>query len=1274
MPLKEWKLTDELQEKSDLYEKYSKNLKMLESSPITEFETPIDTFDFKHDSTTKAYEEGRYLAQGGEDHPNMRIASKQTYKMPTPDEAQEEGVVKYLADGTSDFVKGLAIGGFIGVDELAASVGSLSNSLAGTDEYYTGRHLSKYMHDIQKRHKLNGDAANAGVSLGQFIAGFLPSLFATQGLGVGLKGAQLGGKALERGVRGFGDWISKGSPANVIASFMAGATAYSPNHKNLGNDLATVDNYLAGEVSRYLATNPNSPESVNRLRNALQEAGLAIFGDTVVAPIIKGGVKIAGQAIKPVHELFIKALDVHKQSVGVKVLTNNGTVNQAGKKVMLTGKDGMQQIVDEEKAVLNARTDLSLTPKTQKAELIFKVPANKTVAQALADNESIQNNILALPDMQTRQAYLTSITDTLEKLPKQTTAEWSKQGLEMVRQAGMDVETLRKLDESGTVSAPMIYAIGHMSAAVSRHLDTAIENTKNIMNKVDVTNDEIVEAQADFVRALADELELAQMFENAGTRGGKALRAVNTVVKDLGENFKKSALNSPDGEQVLDFFRRSKIGGVEIPRVVDMLATARLALGQRAMHKVVRNGFKSGTMSAFVEYWINQGLLSNPATHILNLVVGGLNLTTHVGSQFAAAGVSAVRRNLVPSLGKAEHDVTFREAFGSLYGMVAGLSKAMQLSLKAGVTGKSAWGQASKIDNYGMQHFAASTYDLEGTGIGLGIDYMGSLIRSSGRFLLLEDEFVKTVAGEMFKHSKAWRYAYSNTPHQKLLRKLGRKPIEDGNVIDHYKELIDNPQYYKERIGEVDYSIERQMQEFADLVTFQQQLGRTASSVSEWGVRVPLVKIGIPFVKVLTNIPKYTLRHSPAQGITALHPMMSQLQTTEFQRGGQARMLEIGRMTYGTMMMIYGGYLYLNGNMTDSGPREYWKAINSKDANVEPPQSIKVKPVNAKAGDNYWIDISRFSPYSNLLQMGADIAKMSFKMEDANLTDHIWKAVTSVQKNLVDPTFAPALHKTLGVIADSSNDQKDWNRAFKSIVGSTIPAWARSVEKRTHPGKSELKPYDMHPERQELHQPSDWTGYVAQMLATSSSHSDLVPTKRNFLGDQVKHDLGKDSGIPGILHDPMYSFLTIRKADETPVLKHVLTDLELEISRPSHILRLTIGGKSTPVRLTPYEYDEYVRRIGKMENHLGHNLKDSFAHRFKNDPLYRAEYNRWKQANPTGKAQAKIRMKSAMNKTYNQHQTLAKQSMIEEFNLRQRAIDIRKQYGTDIDELAAEIN
>ena len=106
MPLdEEWNIEDELQQRKDLLKKYEQNSKLLEAMPIRDWEPerPTENLDFKVDSTEKAITEATYLAQGSGDHPNMRTASKQLHKMPTPDQAEEQGIIGQYLDGGSDF-------------------------------------------------------------------------------------------------------------------------------------------------------------------------------------------------------------------------------------------------------------------------------------------------------------------------------------------------------------------------------------------------------------------------------------------------------------------------------------------------------------------------------------------------------------------------------------------------------------------------------------------------------------------------------------------------------------------------------------------------------------------------------------------------------------------------------------------------------------------------------------------------------------------------------------------------------------------------------------------------------------------------------------------------------------------------------------------------------------------------------------------------------------------------------------------------------------------
>lgn len=1232
MPEREpWVLSTEATERSALLRKYEEQEPILGQVPISEMEpeAPLANTDFKDASTAKAIEEATYFEQGNGDHPNMRVASKQKHKMPTPDEAEEQGIMGKFVDEISDFSLGVATGVGYGIDEMAVSASQLMNtmipdSIMGDADEYTGRYIGKYMDTVSKRFGLEGDGgADAGRAIGQFIIGWIPALRAVKLLSKAQGLSKLG----------------KGIPANVLASTLAGGTAYAPDHQNLGNDLAKIDNHLAGAVSRAIATNPNDPDWKNRLRNALQEGGLAVVGDKILLPLIKGAGKATGAAVKPVHEWFIDALDLHKQAAAVKTITKSGTVESKSVKVLVTDEKGMVQAVDPQATAIEAKAgidSLGVGAQTSKATVKFTIKDDQTIAQAIGDGKAIEENMLGMSTMSERLDYATSLSEQIgQASPKGTKVEWSDKGFKLAIRAGLDVDTMKMIHKEGVISPEIMYGFGHVAQSVTAKLEQAIELSKTVTGKLNVSKEEVLEAGANFARSLADSIEIQQMLRDAKTTAGQSLRAAATVVDDLGKNFNKSRLESADAQQVIDFFKTSKLGGMELPRIVDMLYEAHIQGGRPGLNKVLKEGFKSGEMSMFIEAWINQGLLSNPATHVMNMVIGGANLVSQPISQLTAATISKI-----PFANKilGTDTVTYREAFGSMYGMLAGLTKAFRLSMKAGVSGESSWGGASKIDNYGMQHIAAKTLDMEGTAIGLGLDYMGSLTRSSGRFLLMEDEFVKTVAGEMKKHSLAMRYAYSNYGKSKGVKQL-------------YKEIVDNPHLYKERIGNVDYSFENQIQEFADLVTFQKKTGKIATYLTQAGIQYPLLKLGMPFVKVLANIPKYTVQHSPL-GLA--------FQNQDFKKGGTARMLELGRMSYGTMLMWYGAQMYQTGQLTGSGPREYWKAINSQQTGAEPPRSIKIKPAYAKANQAYWIDISRFSPYSNLLMMGADISQAMDAREDLEPTELIGKALTSIQKNLVDPTWAPSLHKVLGLAADSSSEPGDWTRAIKSITGTMQPSFVRAYEKVKSPGKAELKTYDLNPESIGDFQPADWSGYMAQILATSSAHSDLVPTTRNILGDQVKHENGTDSGLPGVLHNPVWSFLTIRKADESPAIVHLFKDLEIEVPRPNHIL--TINNK-IPVRLTPHEYEEYVKRIGKMKDNSGQNMKSALTNMF-NSSVYQKVYKEWK--NSTGeqsKPHLKKQMAGFMTKVYNDRKTMARASIIYDFELVKRSHEVWEKFG-----------
>ena len=1250
--------TEEKENEELYWNTYSKRMSELLDRPIApvEPETPLPDHDFALPRAEKNYEEGLYLAQGGGVHPNANIAEKQFHKKITPDEAEEQGIVGDFVDGVSDFTLGAIAGTGYGVDELAVSFSKISNMLVpdfidGGNEY-EGRYLSEYVDAAMKARSLHGNGvAEAGRSIAQFMLGWIP-------LVRGVKYAALSAKGV-KGLKKAGEYVEGVVPTNIIASALTGAAAFSPAHKNIGNDLQTVDNYLAGAVSRALATDPNDPEWKNRLRNAMQEGGLAIAGDKILMPLVKGAAGAIGAAgkavgegmgsvmesqyIAPVHEKFIEMLGLVKASTRGEAAKRLGI--RANSRTVASIKDGKVEIRPNKQRLDDEAAELGSVPEPHKGTefLEIEVPKGKSasaVIEAMDSSGELGKRFASAETLDDKWAVANDVARLLkEDKSKTSVKKWLDSGKEIFEEYQLSPATVKAINEGTALNGEQIFAVAHVARSTADDLVKAIKEVETIgVTLGDLVDSEAMDiAQSNFLKKLVDYIDIANISDEIASQAGKSLRAVRALKENpLGAGVSRDILSM---DNMTDMLKHTNFAGSDITRIAAMLNQSLVVRGHKGLVGAVKEGTSGGfwkkNMNMFVEGWVNQGLLSNPATHMLNMFTGAANIATHVGSQFIAAGLSKI-----PFAGKllGTEDVMFREAWGSLYGIMAGLGKAFQLAHRASVTGRSAFGSSTKIDNYGFQHIAAKTVDMEGTGIGLGLDYMGSLTRSSGRFLLMEDEFVKTIASEMKKHSLAWKYAFANGTRSK-----GAKTL--------YKDIIDHPELFTERMAGVDLPFDQQMKELADLVTFQQKSGTLANGLSKATTELPVLKLGVPFIKVLTNIPKFAVRHSPA-GLL--------FRTEEFKRGGASRMLELGRMSYGTLMMLYGAHMYGRGDMTGSGPRSYWRDRDKKELGVSPARSIKIKSPYARADQKYWVDIGRFAPYSTLLQMGGDIQAIRQASGDMPIPEIVEKMLTSVQKNIVDPTWAPSLHKIVGVLADSSSEPGDWERAIKSIVGTFQPSFVRAHNKAKNPFKKQLKTFHSNPMSAVNHQPEDYSSYMAQIFSVTPGMSDLIPNANNIFGDEVKYERGLEDGLPALLTDPSWSFLQIRKADETPSLKYAMEELEVSFSRP--VDKFNVGrSKKIPVQLTPFEYKEFTRRIGKGKNRYGENLKEALESMYNSVGFN----NLRKKYEATGDVHAQKDMAESIEGVYNSAVRRARYSMLSDpkFKMNSRAMALLEKFG-----------
>lgn len=1215
----------------------------------------------------------------------------------SPQQAKEQGLLGQIVDGTSAAVTGLYQGVGYGMDNLAESASHLLNSTIGTPEY-EAKYITNYM-DKLKRKGIAGDVAE---SIGTFMIGWMPW---ARGVGLMAKGMQAIGATKKAGAALAGGTKAGKISANFIASSLAGGTAFSPDHENLANAVQKMDGYTGGVISEAFATNPNDPRWKNRLRNGLIDGGFGAVADLTLVPLVKAvGTGISKVVKEPIDHLVdrlhtysnLKAVEVQKRlkaegraktslslgndgtefkpSAGNKLfedfdksmrmpeskIKKNG--DNAEKVLRSMEKDGSlaskfgEAVSLEEKSLLANNIADQLTKKrnlklgsvevgnlkwakgkdgrlrTTIGEDKWSIGMRKKgkkdhewVLRKGKEVKSIHPNLAHAQEIMAKEAGV----DLKKTIPRRTHEQLYKESQRMFDEVGIDAEAIKNLPDNMGWNDAQMFTFGKLVQNTEKEMLDAL--SKHGATPANDASHEILKGKA--ISAIANHADAITFLNGASTSAGRSLAAVKAVKRGLkNSSIHGDHIGSPN---IVEILKSTNLAGHDIDRMTQMILHAYQTNGAKKGSKSLIDGLgknEGGGWNQFVEAWINQGLLSNPATHALNTFSGFTNIAGHVGSQVTAAFIS--------KLPFVENKVLFSEAFGSMYGMMAGMTKAMRLAFRAGMTNEQVVTKGAKIENYGFKHLAAEHVGkgiggTEDLAIGLGIDLMGTLNRIPGRFLLLEDEFVKSIAYDTMLHSKAWKYAFNS-----------QKATDKGWLTTRqtYTDIINSPKSFSDDIGD----FHSQSQDLANLVTFQRDVGDMVNRLSGVMQNHPYLKLFVPFLKVLTNIPKYVVQHSPL-GVG--------MQNEAFKQGGTARMLEIGRMGYGTMIMMYGAHLYNNGNLKGTGTRDFRQMMNQQGLGTEHEMSLR-------AGDK-WIKIGRVAPVVNFLSFGADVAKglNTWERDPEAYAELIGQVLASGQNNLVSGTWAPNLHKLLGVIAEPRDQGKQWSRAVNSLVGTMQPAFVRANEKRKNPNLSNMEPFGMEVEDIEKSTNGDFSKLRAKFMANSSHSTDeeahIYPT-RNVLGDIVRSQDQFDD-VAGILNNPVVSFLTFKKANDNPILKHLFggSDHKVQTSKQGRDLELSIPPLSAKIlvgeytyKMTPEELDYYQSIIGKATIN-SRTLLQNWTRIFEN-PLYK-DMPRKEQGKENDRT-------DWMMDTFNKHKAHAKNMTIYKFNLYDKAMVQKRKF------------
>lgn len=399
---------------------------------------------------------------------------------------------------------------------------------------------------------------------------------------------------------------------------------------------------------------------------------------------------------------------------------------------------------------------------------------------------------------------------------------------------------------------------------------------------------------------------------------------------------------------------------------------------------------KPAFRNKFSELYIN-ALLSNPPTHIVNMVSNTLTSMLQVPEYATGAAIGAARKALAGSAGKER--ILASEVGARTFGLVQGVKEGARLFARALRTGD-ADDFVSKVEG---DEFKAIS----------GIK--GEVVRIPTRFLTAEDQFFKGIARRMELGAQAVRIA-----HKEGLQGAAREA--------RIAELIANP---------TDEMMERAL-DYGRYLTFQRKLGPAGQAVSTFTSNNLLGKIVVPFVRTPINLMKFATERSPAA------PLLKEWRA-DMRAGGERRDMAIARMMLGTGFATMMYQAALDGTITGGVPSDPAKA-RAMYADGWQPYSVKV-------GDRY-ISYSRLDPLSTTIGVAADMATLPDGLSDRQKDDKATMLVASIMGNLASKTWLSGMSSFVEGLSDPGRYAGNWleRTASSMAVPAGVAGVARSID------------------------------------------------------------------------------------------------------------------------------------------------------------------------------------------------------------------------------------
>jgi hypothetical protein len=582
-------------------------------------------------------------------------------------------------------------------------------------------------------------------------------------------------------------------------------------------------------------------------------------------------------------------------------------------------------------------------------------------------------------------------------------------------------------------------------------------------------------------------------------------------------------------------------GGIEKARAIEQMMGAmggpdasqemarRLAIlaetgaSPAAIARFVQKGWGATTMDAVREVWIN-GLLSSPATHVVNSTSNLAVAFQQIYERQAAGTISAIRGT--------EGGIAPGEAVAMAYGMVSSIKDAFRLAGKALKTGETGFA-LNKVDLPLDKAVSSEAFRIASdTGLGRAVDFVGEVARIPGRFLGAEDEFFKTIGYRMELHAQA-------------LRKATEEGLQGQALYKRMGELIDNPPENL-RIAAADSAL------YSTFTSQPGAIGQTFMSLRE---KVPAVSFVIPFVRTPVNIARYAFERSP------LAPLVGQWRD-DIAAGGARADLALARMSTGSTIMAMALDWADSGLISGQGPQ------NAGEREAMTRQGWQQYSV--KVGDR-WYSFNRADPFGMTMGFAADVAEMIRKGEihedDADeVAEVIGMAIAAVGSVTINKTYLRGMAEFANVMTDGRRYGEQY---VTNLLTSFLPGTALSgaVERAVDPTVRDAN--------------SLTEAFKAKIAGLSAS----LPPRRNLWGEEIKAESGIGTAYDFI--SPATARGVRPEPIDTEIMRLANSDKRGDdIAPPTRIgKRSNFGGVQVHFKEWPDVYDEYVRLAGNGLKH-----------------------------------------------------------------------------------------